>query len=116
MSGESAARIRAVLVQKDVNAVRADLQMMRNKVKNIFARCLDRGHKAPSDCLCHTARPSMRLRQECSAARAGASFERRGMQAQVQTEPPRVYRRVKLSKDEPYDTEKTHPEVYSRVP
>ncbi len=27
-------------------------------------------------------------------------------------EPPRVYRRVKLSKDEPYDTEKTHPVLH----
>jgi len=27
-------------------------------------------------------------------------------------EPPRVYRRVKLSKDGPYDTEKIHPELH----
>ena len=30
-------------------------------------------------------------------------------------EPPRVYRRVKLSKDEPYGPEEAHPEVHSRV-
>ncbi len=28
------------------------------------------------------------------------------------TEPPRVYRRVKLSKDGPYDTEKTYPDLH----
>ena len=28
------------------------------------------------------------------------------------TEPPRVYRRVKLSKDEPYDTTQTYPVLY----
>ncbi len=28
------------------------------------------------------------------------------------TEPPRVYRRVKLSKDEPYGEEKITPEVH----
>ena len=27
-------------------------------------------------------------------------------------EPPRVYRRLKLSKDGPYDTEKIHPELH----
>ena len=27
-------------------------------------------------------------------------------------EPPRVYRRVKLSKDEPYDTTQTYPVLY----
>jgi hypothetical protein len=27
-------------------------------------------------------------------------------------ESPRVYGRVKLSKDEPYDTEKTHPVLH----
>ena len=31
-------------------------------------------------------------------------------------EPPRVYRRVKLSKDEPYGREKTHPVLHGRVP
>ena len=30
----------------------------------------------------------------------------------VGTEPPRVYRRVKLSKDEPYDTTQTYPVLY----
>jgi hypothetical protein len=29
-----------------------------------------------------------------------------------QFEPPRVYRRVKLSKDGPYDTEKTYPDLH----
>ena len=29
-----------------------------------------------------------------------------------QSEPPRVYRRVKLSKDEPYDTTQTYPVLY----
>ncbi|TNF19479.1 MAG: hypothetical protein EP318_14625, partial [Rhodobacteraceae bacterium] len=33
-----------------------------------------------------------------------------------QIEPPRVYRRVKLSKDEPYGSEEAYPEVYIRVP
>ena len=28
------------------------------------------------------------------------------------SEPPRVYRRVKLSKDEPYDTTQTYPVLY----
>ena len=32
------------------------------------------------------------------------------------TEPPRVSRRVKLSKDKPYDPEKTHPVVQCRIP
>jgi len=27
-------------------------------------------------------------------------------------EPPRVYRRLKLSKDEPYDTEQTYPDLH----
>ena len=27
-------------------------------------------------------------------------------------EPPRVYRRVKLSKDEPYEREETHPDLH----
>lgn len=31
----------------------------------------------------------------------------------VKIEPPRVYRRVKLSKDEPYDTTQTHPVLHS---
>ena len=31
---------------------------------------------------------------------------------ETQSEPPRVYRRVKLSKDEPYDTTQTYPVLY----
>ena len=31
-------------------------------------------------------------------------------------EPPRVYRRVKLSKGEPHDRQETHPELHGRVP
>jgi hypothetical protein len=30
----------------------------------------------------------------------------------TESEPPRVYRRVKLSQDRPYDTEKTYPDLY----
>ena len=30
----------------------------------------------------------------------------------VRTEPPRVYWRVKLSKDGPYDTKKTYPDLH----
>ncbi|SEP23839.1 hypothetical protein SAMN04490248_14813, partial [Salinihabitans flavidus] len=33
-----------------------------------------------------------------------------------QFEPPRVYRRVKLSKGEPHDRQETHPELHGRVP
>ena len=32
--------------------------------------------------------------------------------ANPRIEPPRVYRRVKLSKDEPYDTTQTYPVLY----
>ena len=35
-----------------------------------------------------------------------------GAQIEKLHEPPRVYRRVKLSKDGPYDTEKIHPELH----
>ena len=33
-----------------------------------------------------------------------------------ESEPPRVYRRVKLSKGEPHDRQETHPELHGRVP
>ena len=35
-----------------------------------------------------------------------------GLAREAGIEPPRVYRRVKLSKDEPYDTKKAYPVLY----
>ena len=45
--------------------------------------------------------------------RVAALLGSTGWHVNDKREPPRVYWRVKLSKDGPYDTEKTYPELYS---
>ena len=48
----------------------------------------------------------------CNFAGLTRALEIMGQVDELLCEPPRVYRRVKLSKDEPYDTTQTYPVLY----